>query len=149
MRKIGPREKISPGSDRSNVDVADRAFAQVEREDRLARFLVGRKHEGYPVESARTPERRVDVPGVIRSREDEDAVVVAVQPVQLSEELDDHFASGGLAKLRSLAPERVYLVDEQNARSIPAGLLEYLVHIALALTEPHVQHVMERHGKES
>ena len=52
------------------------------------------------------------------------------------------------AHVRAASSERVGLVEEDDARCRPTGLLEELVQVLLAFPEPHAEHVFEPHPEK-
>src|SRR5688572_25911687 len=75
--------------------------------------------------------------------EHEYAAVVIANVVQFRKQLIDDIAARGLAHETALSAERVNFVEEQDTRCRTARGIEDFVQIALALTQPHVEHVSE------
>ncbi len=96
-----------------------------------------------PVEAPGPAQRAVDVPGVVRRGEDEDAFVAAVDAVEFGKEGLNDAAQAAAAKVGALVADGVDLVQEEHARRVAARRVEDRAQLALALADVHVEHVDE------
>ena len=83
------------------------------------------------------------------SPQHEHTLVVAANPIELSQELVDGRSHRTCVKLRTALSKSIELVDEQNARSVAPGEVEQLMKVALAVSDPHVEHIVDRHRQQS
>ncbi len=148
MRDVGAGVPVGLPGQPGQVDARDRTVLEVVAEHALARGGVRREHEQGPVEPAGAPQRAVHVPRVVGGCQQEHAVVVARDVVQLEQQLVDGAAHRRVPQLGPLLPDRVHLVEEQHAGRVPPGDLEQLVDVALALPDEHVDDVGERYRDE-
>ncbi len=95
--EVGARAAVGGPHDAAEVEPLGRLARQVQAQDRRPRRRVRRQHEQHPVEPARPAERRVEVPRGVRRAEDEHAVVVGADAVQLGQELVDQAPHGAAA----------------------------------------------------
>ena len=89
------------------------------------------------------------MPRGVGGGEDENAVVAALDAVQLGEELVDELAPGALAHIAAAGAEGVDFIEEQDARLMIPRLFEHLVEIAFALANPHVENIVDANGHEA
>ena len=114
--QVGAAEEGRPLREPPRSTLLGRAVRAGQLEDPLARLLVGRRHEQQPVEAAGALDRLVDVPGRVRRREDEDALVVGADRVELLEQLVDERPPRAPGVLAAREADRVELVEEEHAR---------------------------------
>ncbi len=137
-----------PGQPRI-VDACRGLVGQLDAQDGLTGRAIRRRDEEDAVEAAWTPQRRVHVPGRVGRGQDEHALVGAVEAVELGEKLVDDLAARTVAHVGAIGAQRVHLVEEEHAGRLLTGHLEERVEIALALSDVHIQHVVEAHGEET
>ena len=88
---------------------------------------------------------------MVGGAEYEHAVVVGIGAVELGEEQVDDVAQrcAGGAQVRPALSDRIELVEEQHTGRVPAGALEHLVEVLLALADPHLEDVVETDDVEA
>ena len=100
--------------------------------------------------SAGPQERWIEHVGPVGRRDDDDALVL-FEPVHLDEQLVQRLLALVVAAAEAraaVAPDRVDLVDEDDARGVLLGLLEHVAHAARADADEHFDEVGARNGEE-
>ena len=140
LGKIGTSELVRLGGQVLQIDVLGHGrLAQGGAEDAQTTLEVGHGDVNELVEAAGTHEGRVDDVGPVGGTDDED-VLLGADAVHLSEELV-HDAIGGAAAIAraatALLGDGIELIEEEDAGSGLAGLLEDVADVGLGLAEPH------------
>ena len=139
--EIGAGEPRRSLRDDPEVDVRRHLhLARVDAENLLAAAHVGLVHEHLPIETARAQQRGIEHLGPIRRAHDDDALA-RVEPVHLGEQLIQRLFALFVAAHRALHahfPERVELVDEDDARRLRLGLAEQIAHARGADADEHL-----------
>ena len=92
-------------------------------------LLVGPVHQHLAVEAAGTQQRLVEDFGAVGGGED-DQPDRAVEAVHLGEQLVQGLLALVVAADAARAAQRIELVDEDDGRRLPAGLLEQVAQVA-------------------
>ena len=145
LARSAPRETpVFPRAITFRLDVAvERNLAHVDLEDLLPTPNVGQRHDDLAIEASRTKQSRIENVGTV-GRGDDDDPFVALETVHLDEQLIE-----GLLALvmpspearTSVTPNRVNLVDEDDAWCMLLGLLEHVAHPRCADTDEHLDEV--------
>ena len=112
-----------------------------------ARAFVGRRHEDGLVEAAGTAQGGIELPGLIGGADDEDALVVAAQAVELAEELVHDVARLRVAHGAAIGREAVELVEDEDAGRVGARGLEDLVEVALDAAVVGIEDLVQADGE--
>ena len=151
VREVRPRESGRAAGDQRELDILlEGELLGVHGQDPLAALHVGRVDDDLPVEPPGPEERRIEDVGPVRGGE-QDHPLVRLEPVHLDEELVQ-----GLLPLivpapeprTPVAPHRVDLIDEDDARRMGLALLEEVADARGADPDEHLHEVRARHLEE-
>ena len=132
-----------PRADRTKIDVRlERHLARVHAQNLLAPLEIGIAHGDLTIEAAGPQERGVEDVGAVGRRHDDDAVVLR-EAVHLDEQLVQRLLALLVAEriAAAIAPDRVELVDEDDARAVTARLPEQLADARCADAGVHLDEV--------
>ena len=139
-----------PGEDAEVHVVGQGQLLGVHPQDALAPPHVGRVHHHLAVEAAGTQQRRVQHVGTVGGRQQDDALV-GLEAVHLHQErvqgLLPLVVTAAQART-AMAPHRVDLVDEDDARRVGLALLEEVAHPGRAHPDEHLDEVRAGHLEE-
>ena len=128
--EIGAREARRAACDRPEIEILfDLDLARMHLEDRFTSLEVGIADRYLAVEPARTKQRGIEDVGAIGRGDDDDALV-AFEAVHLDQQLIQRLLALFVAErvAAAAAPDRVELVDEDNAGAMTAGFTKQLAH---------------------
>ncbi len=138
VRELGARQPRGAAGEHAQVDVRREGLrARVDAQDRLAPRHVGRRDVDLTIEAAGPQERRIEVLQAVGGAH-HDHVLAAAEPVELDEELIQRLVVLAVEAAATLRPDGVELVDEDDRRSVLAGLLEQLADARGAETREHL-----------
>jgi hypothetical protein len=149
--KIGTGEAVSLGGNEANVNVrGDGSLAELGLENALTALLVGQGNVDKSVETTRTAQGVVKLLRPVGGTDNED-VLLAGHAVHLGKKLvNDTVGSTASITLGTATRlgDGVKLIEEDNARSGGASLVEDVADVALRLTEPHGEQFRALDGDE-
>ena len=119
-------------------------------QDSLAAAHVGGVHDDRAVEAARPEERRIEHVGPVGGGDEDDAIV-ALEAVHLDEQLIQGLLPLVVAAAEpraAMAPDRVDLVDEDDAGRVGLALLEEVANPAGADPDEHLHEIRAGHREE-
>jgi len=126
---VSAGEAVGRGCASGEVDAGNGPALEVVDEDGASGLIVGRQYQQGAVEASRAPERCIDIPRLVGGAEHEDAVVVISDAVEFGEQLVDRGSEVDVPGQRSLRPERVELIQKQDARGGSARELEDVMEV--------------------
>src|SRR5215470_12177002 len=130
--------------------LGDRHAPGVHAEDALATLHVGTRHDDAPVEAARPEERRIEHVGAVGGGDQDDALV-GLEAVHLDQQLVERLLALVVTAAEpgaAVAPDRVDLVDEDDAGRVLLPLYEEIAHARGADADEHLDEVGARDGEE-
>ncbi len=138
VRELGARETRSAAGEQAEIDIrGERLGTGVDAQDRLPPRHVGRSDVHLAVETTGPEQRGIQVLQAVGGAH-HDHVLAAAEPVQLDQELVQRLIVLAVKAAATLRPDGVELVDEDDRRSVLAGLLEQLADAGSAETREHL-----------
>src|SRR6266478_105444 len=89
------------------------------------------------------------MPWCVCSCQGKHAFVRSFNPVHFGKELVDELPTGMVSHITTTCSKSIDFIEEKNARRMISCLFEKLVQIALAVPNPHVQHVVNANSDEA
>ena len=142
--EIRTREPRCSPCDHVWLDIAvERYLAHVDFEDLLAAPNVGQRNDDLAIEASRAKQGWIeDVRAV--GRGDDNDTFVAFESVHLDEQLIEGLLAlvvSSTETCSAVTPDRIDLVDEDDARRVLLGLFEHVAHPRCTDTDEHLDEV--------
>src|SRR5262245_35934929 len=142
--QVGTGEAGRLAGQELDVDVvADRHATSVHAQDAFAALHVGPWHHHATIEAAGTEKRRIEHVGPVGGGDQDDALV-GLEAVHLHQELVERLLALVVAAAQAgaaMAPDRVDLVDEDDAGRVLLALHEEIAHPRRADADEHLDEV--------
>ena len=149
--EIGAREAGRAARDHLGIDVGpDPDLLHVHLEDFFPTQNVGVRHDHLAVEAARPQQRRIEHVRAV-GRGDQDHALVGLEAVHLDQQLVEGLLALVVAAAQArtaVPPDRVDLVDEDDAGRMLLGLLEHVADAGRADAHEHLDEVRARDREE-
>lgn len=124
---------------------------RVDLEDFDACLEIGPVEEDMPVESSRSQKRRIENIGAIGCGHDNDMGAL-LEAIHLREDLIERLLALVMTSAKAcsstLSPDRINLIDEDDAGGIALGACEEVTHAACANSDKHLDEFRARDGEE-
>lgn len=149
VRQFGTRRPGRGARHDPQVNLLVPHVFEMHAENCLASFEVGQLHLNPTVEAPRAQQRLVEALGTVRRSQDHHTLA-AVEAVHLGQELVERLLAFVVAAVGAVAPlaDGIDLVDEDDAGSLFARLLEEVAHLGRAHADEHLHELRSRNGEK-